>query len=85
LVSKDGYIASDSLEKDGETTSWYSTYWDFVAAFLEHKFGKEWGLSPDQSLMNHVQNKTIPQQLIVRSPKGNNNPTPLPHSTSLFN
>ncbi len=84
-VSKGWYIASDPLEKDGETTSWYSAYWDFVAAFLDHKYGKEYCLSPDQSLLNHVQNTTIPQQLLIRSPKGNNNPTPLPHSTSLFN
>lgn len=28
---------------------------------------------------------TVPQQLTVRSPQGNNNPTPLPHHTSLFN
>jgi hypothetical protein len=84
-VSKGWYIASDPLEKDGETTAWYSAYWDFVAAFLNHKYGKEWCLSPDQSLLNHVQNTTIPQQLLVRSPRGNNNPTPLPHSTSLFN
>lgn len=84
-VSKGWYIASDPMEKEGETTSWYSAYWDFAAAFLNHKYGKEWCLSPDQSLLNHVQNTTIPQQLLIRSPKGNNNPTPLPHSTSLFN
>lgn len=40
-VSKGWYIASDPLEKEGETTSWYSAYWDFVAAFLNHKYGKE--------------------------------------------
>jgi fido (protein-threonine AMPylation protein) len=84
-VSKGWYIASDPLEKEGETTSWYSAYWDFVAAFLNHKYGKEWCLSADQSLLKHVQNTSIPQQLLVKSPKGNNNPTPLPHATSLFN
>jgi hypothetical protein len=84
-VSKGWYIASDPLEKEGETTSWYSAYWDFVAAFLNHKYGKEWCLAADPSLLKHVQNTSIPQQLLIKSPKGNNNPTPLPHETSLFN
>ena len=84
-VSKGWYIASNPSETEGETTSWYSAYWDFVAAFLDHKYGNEWCLSPDQSLLIHVQNTSIPQQLLVRSPKGNNNPTPFPHATTLFN
>ena len=38
-VSKGLYIASNPSETEGETTSWYSAYWDFVAAFLDHKYG----------------------------------------------
>ena len=38
-VSKGWYIASNPSETEGETTSWYSAYWDFVAAFLDHKYG----------------------------------------------
>ena len=84
-VSKGWYITADPIEKEGETTSWYSAYWDFVAEFLNYKYQNDWCISADQSLLFHVQNSTIPQQLLVRSPKGNNNPTPLPHNTSLFN
>lgn len=84
-VTKGWYIASNPDEKDGETTAWYSSYWDFVSVFLEKRFGGSWCLSADQSLLLHAGNHAVPQQLLLRSPKGNNNPTPLPHNTSLFN
>ncbi|MFT3949137.1 MAG: Fic family protein [Agriterribacter sp.] len=84
-ITKGWYIASDPAEKEGETTSWYSSYWEFCAKFLHHKYGDDWCLSADQSLLLHAGNRSVPPQLIVRSPKGNNKSTPLPHNTSLFN
>ena len=84
-VTKGWYIAINPEEKDGETTAWYSSYWDFVAVFLERRYGNNWSLSADQSLLLYAGNHVVPQQLLVRSPQGNNNPTPLPHKTSLFN
>lgn len=84
-VTKGWYIATSPEEKNGETTAWYSSYWDFVAVFLKRKYGDNWCLSADQSLLLHAGNQSVPQQLLVRSPQGNNNPTPLPHNTSLFN
>ncbi|WP_221389929.1 Fic family protein [Dyadobacter sp. NIV53] len=84
-VTKGWYIATNPEEKDGETTAWYSSYWDFVAVFLERKYGHDWSLSAEQSLLLHAGSQAVPQQLLVRSPLGNNNPTPLPHKTSLFN
>lgn len=84
-VTKGWYIAADPKEINGETTSWYSSFWDFIAVFLKSKYGSKWCLSADQSLILHAGNYTVPQQLLVRSPQGNNHPTPLPHHTSLFN
>jgi hypothetical protein len=84
-VAKGWYITTSPEEKDGETIAWYSSYWNFVAVFLERKYGDNWCLSADQSLLLHAANQSVPQQLLVRSPQGNNNPTPLPHNTSLFN
>ncbi len=84
-VSKGWYIATDPAEINGETTAWFSSYWEFIAQYLEHKYNENWCLSADQSLAIHAGNWTIPEQLIVRSSKGNNKPTPLPYSTSFFN
>lgn len=84
-VSKGWYIPTNPEAKPGETTSWYSSYWDFISRFLNHKYGENWCLSADQSLLMHAGNRTVPQELLIRSPYGNNKPTPLPHGTSLFN
>lgn len=84
-VTKGWYIATNPSEMAGESTSWYSSYWDFIARFLNHKYGEQWCVSPDQSMRMHAGNRMVPQQLVVRSPKGNNKPTPLPLDTSLFN
>jgi len=84
-VAKGWYIATDPEAKDGETTAWYSSYWDFIAVFLNHRYGDDWCLSADQSLLLHAGNQSVPQQLLIRSPHGNNHPTALPYNTSLFN
>jgi hypothetical protein len=84
-VTKGWYIPADPMEKEGATTSWYSSYWDFIAKFLDYKFREEWCLSADQSLLIHAGNSAVPQQMMIRSPRGNNNPTHLPYNTSLFN
>lgn len=84
-VAKGWYIATDPAAEAGETTAWYSSYWDFIAVFLKHRHGEEWCLSADQSLALHAGNLSVPPQLLIRSPHGNNLPTTLPHHTSLFN
>jgi len=83
-VMKGWYIPSDPEEQRGESTGWYASFWDFCSAYLEQRFGKDWCLSPEQSLFLHAGNQTVPQQLLVRAPKGGNKPTNLPHNTSLM-
>ncbi len=83
-VMKGWYTPSDPEEQRGESTGWYASFWDFCSAYLEERFGKEWCLSPEQSLFLHAGNRTVPQQLLVRAPKGGNKPTNLPHDTSLL-
>jgi fido (protein-threonine AMPylation protein) len=83
-VIKGWYIPSRPDEKRGESTPWYASFWRFAAVYLETRFGKDWCLSPEQSLSLHGGNWTVPRQLAVRSPKGRNNVTKLPHGTSLL-
>jgi hypothetical protein len=78
------YVAVRPGEPPGDSTAWYASFWDFCAAYLSQRFGREWCLSPEQSLALHAGNRTVPAQLIVRTPKGGNKPTALPHGTSLF-
>ena len=83
-VMKGWYIPSRPDEASGDSTSWYTSFWDFCAAYLKTRFGDEWCLSAEQSIAVHTGNRTVPAQLLVRSPKGGNKPTTLPYGTSLF-
>lgn len=83
-VIRGWYIASMPDEQPGDSTSWYTSFWDFCAQYLCKRFDEQWCLSPEQSINLHIGDKTVPQQLLVRSPKGNNKPTEFLHDTSLF-
>jgi hypothetical protein len=83
-VMKGWYTPSRPDEAPGDSTAWYASFWDFCAAYLRERFGEDWCLSPERSLSLHTGNRTVPTQLLVRSPKGGNKPTALPHETSLF-
>lgn len=83
-VIKGWYIPARPDETAGESTTWYATFWPFCAAYLEHRKDKDWCLSPEQSLLLHAENWTVPKQLLVRAAKARNNITALPHGTSLL-
>ena len=83
-IMKGWYIPSRPDEPAGDSTAWYAAFWAFAAQYLESRFGDEWCLSADQSLLLHVGDRTVPPQLLLRAPRGSNKPTPLPHGTSVF-
>lgn len=78
------YICTPPDEREGDSTSWYASYWQFCARYLQERYGKDYCLSAGQSLQIHAGNQTVPQQLIVRTKAATNKPTPLPYGTSLF-
>lgn len=83
-VMKGWYLPSAPEEPAGESTTWYTSFWQFIAGYLGDRFGQEWCLSPEQSLRLHVGDWTVPRQLLVRSPRGGNKPIALLHGTSIF-
>lgn len=83
-VIKGWYIPARPDESAGESTAWYAAFWPFCAAYLQHLKGRNWCLSPEQSLSLHTGNWTVPRQLLVRAAKARNNITALPHGTSLL-
>lgn len=83
-VMRGWYILARPDMKAGDTTAWYASFWNFCAAYLRRRFDGAWCLSPEQSLSLQAGNHTVPQQLLVRSPRGGNKPTQLLHGTSLF-
>ena len=83
-VYKGWYMSTPPIETKGDSTSWYSNYWNFCAQLIEDKYKKNCCISPEQSLLIHAGNWTVPQQLIVKSPEGANFKTELLFDTSLF-
>lgn len=83
-VIRGWYIPTMPDEQLGDSTAWYSSFWDFCAVYLTDRFGSTWCLSPEQSIQLHIGDRTVPQQLLVRSPQGNNKPTTFLHNTSIF-
>lgn len=83
-VMKGWYVPARPDQPAGESTAWYASYWDFCSDYLQDRFGAEWCLSSEHSLALHVGNRTVPKRLVVRSPRGMNNVTPLPENTSVL-
>lgn len=69
---------------EGDSTVWYVSYWHFIVAYLNNKFGEDWCLSAEQSLRFYSGCSVVPNQLIVRSPAGANNDCPLLFGTSVL-
>ncbi|HEY4085874.1 MAG TPA: Fic family protein [Bryobacteraceae bacterium] len=83
-VIKGWVISSSPGARDGESTPWYASFWEFSARYCEERFGDEWHLSPEQSLSLHAEKTTIPTQVIVHSLRGTNHKISLPFGTSLY-
>lgn len=83
-VMKGWYVSSSPDETAGESTAWYTSFWGFCAQYLAERFGDEWSLSPEQSLMLQAGDTRVPVQLLVRAPKARNKMTGFPHNTSIF-
>ena len=83
-VMKGWYIPSRPEDVGvGATTAWYASFWDFCAAYLEARFRDEWSLSPEQSVLIHAGNRTVPGQLMIRAPRARNKTTALIHDTGI--
>ncbi|MER9889294.1 Fic family protein [Mesorhizobium sp. M0114] len=67
-----------------DTTSWYASFWEFCSLYCNDRFGKDWFVSPEQSLLLHAEAPTIPPQVVVNTPKGTNNKIDLLFGTSLY-
>ena len=68
----------------GDTTPWFASFWAFCTRYCTARFGDQWHLSPEESLLLHAENTVIPKQLVIYTPKGSNNTVELLFDTSLY-
>jgi len=83
-VAKGWLVAAHPGVRDGDSTVWYASFWEFCAQYCGDRFEDEWWLSPEQSLLLHAENTVVPSQLVVCSPRGTNNELKLLFDTSLY-
>jgi fido (protein-threonine AMPylation protein) len=83
-VMKGWLISSSPRARDGDSTPWYASFWEFCARYCNERFGSAWHLSPEQSLLLHAENTVIPTQVVIYSPRGTNNTVNLLFGTSLY-
>ncbi|HXB69662.1 MAG TPA: Fic family protein [Candidatus Acidoferrales bacterium] len=83
-VIKGWLISASPGARDGDSTPWYASFWEFCARYCRERFGDKWYLSPAQSILLHAENTVIPSQAIVCSPMGTNNKVTMLFGTSLY-
>src|ERR1039457_3035029 len=61
-----GWLISSSPEaRDGDSTPWYTSLWEFCTRYSADRFGEDWYLSPELSLALLAENTVVPSQAIV--------------------
>lgn len=83
-VMKGWVISSSPSVRARDSTPWYASFWEFCGRYCNDRFGEEWHLSPEQSLLLHAENTVTPTQVVVYSPRGTNHTMDLLFGTSLY-
>ncbi|MFZ0913632.1 MAG: hypothetical protein WBQ76_13825 [Candidatus Korobacteraceae bacterium] len=50
-VMRGWLIPSSPSARDRDSTPWYASFWEFCARYCSDRFGGEWHLAPEQSLL----------------------------------
>jgi fido (protein-threonine AMPylation protein) len=83
-ATKGWLISTSPGTPPGDTTPWFASFWEFCARYSDARFGKDWHLSAEQSLLLHAEHTVIPNQVLIYSPRGTNNTISLLFGTSLY-
>jgi fido (protein-threonine AMPylation protein) len=83
-VIKGWVMSSSPSARDGDSTPWYASFWEFCASYCQDRFADAWHLSPEQSLLLHAENTVIPTQIVVYASRGTNHTMNLLFGTSLY-
>lgn len=82
-VMRGWYISSRPDGRVGDSTNWYTSFWFFITAYANKRFGAEWCLSADQSLSIYSGNRAVSPQVIIRLAKGHSDVVQLLYGTSM--
>ncbi len=83
-IFKGWYLLSRPVEKPGDSTAWYTAFWDFLSVYLEERFGSDYCLQAGSSIDLHTGANLIPRQVIALTGRGGKMQLELPHHTSVL-
>ena len=83
-VVRGWYLPSRPDERAGSSAAWFAGMREFITGYCDERFGDDWHVSPDQSLMLRTGERSLPLQLQVWASGANNQAVKLPHDCSLF-
>jgi hypothetical protein len=83
-IFKGWYLLRRRVEKPGDSTAWYSVFWDFLSVYLEERFGSDYCLSASSSIDLHTGANLIPRQVIALTAHGGKMKLELPYNTSVL-
>ena len=83
-VVRGWHLPANPAEASGSSSAWFAGMREFVAGYCDERFGADWHVSPDQSLMLRTGERTLPRQLQVWATAANNQQVQLPEGCSLF-
>lgn len=78
------YLLSRPEAGEGNTTLWYSHFWDFIRYYLSELYGDGYTLSAESSLDLHTDATHIPAQVVAVVSRGGGKTIQLPFGTSLL-
>src|SRR5438132_5195256 len=84
MAIKGWLITANPGADKGDTTPWYASFWEFCARYSDKRFGRDWNLTPEQSLLLHTETAVVPTQVLIHATKGTNNVTDLLFGTSIL-
>lgn len=83
-IIKGWYMPAKPGESSGDSTPWFAAIKDFVSGYCNERFGEQWHVSADYSVLLHARTTLSPKQMIVHSPLGKNGMVSLPNGCSVI-
>jgi len=83
-VIKGWHVTADPKAMPGDSTAWYASFWTFLSGYLGKRFGHQYCLNPDASLLLHTGHTVVQRQVVVIIPKGGAGTLALPFDTSML-
>ena len=84
LIVKGWYMPSRPGENTSDTTAWHTSLREFVRGYCDDRFGDEWYVNAETSLLLHTGSTSLPKQLLVNARLGKGNHLRLPAGGSLY-